>query len=141
MSQSGILVVHLRGHIPEHVMRDELARMLGIPTEDLSPLEAATQSTKVPYQYTPHSRGFLTTIEVYAGNAPDPAPRSDLGLAQHLARRFAQDALIPPIDGDANPYHWLLVRPDGTTVGVTEGPPDEVDKEDGIVIGQSPPQG
>jgi hypothetical protein len=134
MSQSGILVVHLRGHIREDVMRDELARMLGLPIEDLSPLGAATQSTKAPYQYMPHSRGFLTTIELYAGSAPEPAPRSDLALAQYLARCFAQDALISPIDGDANPYHWLLVRPDGTTVGVTEVPPDEEDEEDGIVI-------
>jgi hypothetical protein len=72
------------------------------------------------------------TIEVYAGRAPKSAPRSDLALAEHLARRFAQDALVSPPAGGEDPYQWLLVRPDGTIVNVTEIATD--DDEDGIVI-------
>jgi hypothetical protein len=136
MSQSGILIVHLRGCVPEGLLRVALAQMLDLATEDLAPLEVATQSTTVPYQYTSHSRGFLTTIELYAGSAPESSPKSDLGLAQYLARRFAQDTLISPAEGNANPYRWLLVRPDGTTVEVTEIPPDGDEQEDGIVIAE-----
>jgi hypothetical protein len=116
MSESGILTVHLRERVPEEALRDELAKLLGLARADLAPLDAATPATLVPYQYTPRARGFLLTIEVYAGRAPKSAPRSDLALAEHLARRFAQDALVSPPAGGEDPYQWLLVRPDGTIV-------------------------
>jgi hypothetical protein len=137
MTDSGILVVHLPECIPEDVVRAALAQMLRLAIEELAPLEVATPATQVPYHYASHSRGFRTTIELYAGRAPEPAPRSDLQLAQYLARRFAQDALIST-DGNASPYRWLLVRPDGTTIGVTEVPPDGDgdDQDDGIVIAE-----
>ena len=140
MSDSGILIAHLREYIPEDVIHAALAQMLGLVIEDLAPLEVATPSTVAPYQYISHSRGFLTAVELYAGHAPESAPRSDLQLARHLARRFAQDALISPAEGDVNPYRWLLVRSDGTTVGVTEVPRDEDGdgQEDGIVIADQP---
>jgi hypothetical protein len=132
MSQSGILTVHLRERVSEEALRDELARLLGLAKEDLAPLDAATPATLVPYQYTLRARGFLVTIEVYAGRAPESAPTSDLALAAHLARHFALDALVSPPAGGEDPYHWLLVRPDGTTANVTEVASD--DDEDGIVI-------
>jgi hypothetical protein len=135
MSESGILTVHLRERVPEEALRDELARLLGLSKEDLAPLDAATPATLVPYQYTPRARGFLVTIEVYAGRASESAPRSDLALAQQLARRFAQDALVSPLTGE-DPYRWLLVRPDGTTANVTEVAPGD-EEEDGIVISDS----
>lgn len=134
MSDSGILTVHLRDRVSEDALRDELAQLLGLSKDDVVPLDAATPITLVPYQYTARSRGFLSTIEVYAGRAPESASSSDLALAQRLAQRFAQDALIsPPAEGD-QPYRWLLVRPDGTTTSVTEVPQD--DDEDGIVIAE-----
>jgi hypothetical protein len=132
MSDSGILTVHLRECVPEDALRDELAKLLGLAKEDLAPLEAATAATRVPYQYTPRRRGFRVTIEVYAGRVPASATTSDLALAEQLARRFAQDALISPPAGSEDPYRWLLVRPDGTTANVTEVVLD--DDEDGIVI-------
>jgi hypothetical protein len=106
----------LRERVPEEALRDELAKLLGLANEDLAPLDAATPATLVPYQYTLRARGFLVTIEVYAGRAPGSAPKSDLALAQHLAQHFAQDALVSPPRGGGDPYQWLLVRPDGTTV-------------------------
>lgn len=133
MSESGILTVHLRELVPEEELRDELARLFGLAKEELASLDAATPDTLVPYQYTPRARGFLATIEVYAGRAPAAAPRSDLVLAEHLARHFAQDALISPPGGGSAPYQWLLVRPDGTTLNVAEIPSDD---DDGIVIAE-----
>lgn len=106
----------MRERVPEEALRDELAKLLGLANEDLAPLDAATPATLVPYQYTLRARGFLVTIEVYAGRAPGSAPKSDLALAQHLAQHFAQDALVSPPRGGGDPYQWLLVRPDGTTV-------------------------
>jgi hypothetical protein len=132
MSESGILTVHLREHIPEEALRDELAKLFGVAQQEMAPLDAATSATRLPYQYTPRARGFLSTIEVYAGQAPEAAPTSALALAEHLARRFAQDALVSPPAGGHDPYHWLLVRPDGTIVDVAELPSD--DDEDGIVL-------
>jgi hypothetical protein len=133
MSDSGILTVHLRERVPEEALRDELARLLGLATEDLVPLEAATATSRVPYQYTPRVRGFQATIEVYVGRAPASAPTSELAVAEHIARRFAQDVLISPPAGGEDPYRWLLVRPDGTTANVAEIVSDD-DDEDGIVI-------
>jgi hypothetical protein len=132
MSESGILTVHLRGRIREDELRDELAQLLGVSRENLAPLDGATPATLVPYQYTQRARGFLSTIEVYAGRLPESVPRTDLGVAERLASRFAQDALISPPAGSNDPYRWLLVRPDGTTAEVSEVPQDE--DEDGIVI-------
>ena len=132
MGKSSILSVHLRERISEDRMRAALASALGIAEDQLAPLEESTASTLVPYEYTPRSRGFLTTIEAYAGQAPAPAPKSDLELARVLAKEFGQDALIPPADSDANPFRWVLVHPDGSTVAVAEVPPD--DDDDGIVI-------
>lgn len=73
------------------------------------------------------------TIGVYAGRLPESARGSDVALAQHLAKRFAQDALVSPPGIEANPYQWLLVRPDGTTALVFEIVSDD-DDEDGIVL-------
>jgi hypothetical protein len=131
MSESAILTVHLRDRVREDELRDELAQLLGLSIEDLAPLDAATPATLVPYQYTMRARGFLSTIEVYAGRVP--VPRTDLSVAERLAARFAQDALISPPGGSDDPYRWLLVRPDGTTAEVTEVPQDD---EDGIVIAE-----
>jgi len=133
MSESGILTVHLRERVAEQVLRDEIAQWLGVSKESLEPLDVATPATLVPYQYTPRARGFLLTIEVYAGQAPGYVPGSDIALAQHLARRFAQDAVVSPPGSGERPYQWLLVRPDGTTALVSEVISD--DDEDGLVIG------
>lgn len=134
MNDTGIIMVHLRGRVHETELRDELALLLGLSREDLAPLEAATPATLVPYQYTARARGFLSTIEVYAGQVLKTVPRTDLSVAAHLAKRFAQDALISPPGGSDDPYQWLLVRPDGTTAEVAEVPQD--DDEDGIVIAE-----
>jgi hypothetical protein len=132
MRDSGILIVHLRERVPEETLRDELAKLLGLAKEDLVPIDAATATTRVPYQYTPRARGFQATIELYTGRAPASAPTSDLALAEHIARHFAQDVLISPPAGGEDPYRWLLVRPDGTTADVAEIASD--DEEDAIVI-------
>jgi hypothetical protein len=134
MSESGILTVHLRDRVPEDALRDELAQLLGVSKGDIAPLDTATPMTLVPYQYTTRARGFLSTVEVYAGRVPESVARSELIVAEHLAKRFAQDALISPPAGSDDPYRWLLVRPDGTTANVTEVPPD--DDEDSIVIAE-----
>lgn len=134
MSESGIITVHLREHVSEDELRGELAQLLGVSKGDIVPLDAATPATLVPYQYTVRTRGFLSTVEVYAGRVPEAHPNLNLTVAEHLAKRFAQDALISPPEDSDDPYRWLLVRPDGTTVKVTEVPPD--DDEDGIVIAE-----
>ena len=134
MSESGILTVHLREHVPEEELRDALAKVFGVAKEKLALLEDATPATLIPYQYTPRSRGFLLTIEVYAGRASESGPKSDLALAARLAKHFAQDALISPPAGGEDPYRWLLIRPDGTTINVAEIPSEG--DEDGIVIAE-----
>jgi hypothetical protein len=131
MSESGILTAHLRQQVSEEALREELARWLGLATEDLVPLDRATPATLVPYQYTQRSRGFLVTIEVYAGRLAAFEQSSDLALGKHLARQFAQDVLVSPTRSES-PYRWLLLRPDGTTTSVLEAACDE--EEDGIVI-------
>jgi len=137
MSKSAILIVHLRERISEARIRVALAAAMGIAQDDLAPLEAATPSTLVPYEHTPRSKGFLTTIAAYAGQAPPSAPRSDLDLARVLAKHLGQDALISPDDADPDPFRWILVRPDGSTTVVNELPSDD----DGIVIVEPPAPG
>jgi hypothetical protein len=132
MSESGILTVHLRKRVSEQALRNEIAKWLGVSKESLEPLEVATPATLVPYEYTPRARGFLLTIEVYAGRAPGYVPGSDVALAQHLAKCFAQDAVVSAPGSGERPYQWLLVRPDGTTALVSEVVSD--DDEDGLVI-------
>lgn len=131
-NRGGILTVHLRDRIARTELRAELAEFLRVDPADLARLEIAGPATRVPYAYTPRTRGFLTTIEVYAGRLPTADSQTDLHLAKHLARRFAQDALICPPDDRGMVYEWLLVGPDGTTTIVSEVPSH--DDEDCIVI-------
>ena len=134
MSESGILTVHLRDRIAEDTLRHELAHLFGVSELHIAPLDAATPETLVPYQYTERARGFLSTVEIYAGRVPPSTAWSDLIVAAHLAKKVTQDALIAPPDGSNDPYRWLLVRPDGTTAAVTEAP--QHDDDDGIVIAE-----
>lgn len=134
MTDSGILTVHLRHHVDEVELRAALAALLRIDLADIAPLETASPALLVPYQYTARTRGFRSTIEVYAGRLPDSDDNTDLRLAKSLAKRFAQDALITPPSGGDDPYRWLLVRPDGTSTEVAEVPPDEDEEDDGVVI-------
>lgn len=138
MTTSGILIVHLRGHIPEPDLRADLARLLGLPAAEIQPLEQASADTLLPYQYFRRSRGFQTTVELYTGQAPGSIPRSDLELARLLADHYQQDALIDPAQPSTGPYQWLLVRPGGATQRVTEIPALDPTDDDGIVIDEPP---
>jgi hypothetical protein len=135
MSESGILIVHMREAITEDALRLDLVRLLDLAPADLVPLDEITETSLVPYKVYPRRIGFHTTLELYVGNAPASVPKSDLGLAMLLARHYAQDVLISPPADVRDPYLWDLVSPAGTVTRVREVPTDEAD---GVVIGGEP---
>jgi hypothetical protein len=134
MSQSGILIVHLREAISEEQIRSDLLSIFELEPGQIASLEEATAVTFVPYQIIPRARGFRTTLELYVGRAPQTVPQTDTRLAAILAKHYQQDVLIAPQERNNNPFRWDLVRPSGQILAVSEAPQDH---DDGIVIQES----
>jgi hypothetical protein len=134
MNMGGILSVHLEAAYTEAELVETLCSLFGLQPDDLAPLDAMDVSTRVPYQVVHRTRGFLTSLELYVGRAPEIVPRSDLDLAVALARHYCERVLIPPRDADPNPYTWEMVTADDSPRRVQAIPQND----DCIVLASRP---
>ena len=108
----GILIAHLKDRTQGDSIVRTMSDLFEIPVEAIAELEAANETTTLPYQIVQRPTGFVTTVEIYAGADGLPSvPSSDAGFALKLAQSLGSDVAIAKPDTNAS---WLVIHPDGS---------------------------
>jgi hypothetical protein len=118
----------LRGPPEADRLQLAVARAFGLPGKDVRPLDRPeAREAAVVIEVHDLLRGFRTHLALYL--LPSKLPRRDLtelDIAKRLSSALNQDALLSSGDS-ANPFLWLLVKPDGSVWRARQRQPAEDD--------------
>lgn len=111
-----LLEVLLRGAHEKEEVRQGLAAVLRCPPADIGwMMDSDGKAAKFVIDHLCRGDGFRTQITLSLAPKASPEIDGDRGFANLLAKSFHDDALVldDPARPGGEPFHGLLIRPDG----------------------------